>query len=81
MLIEVTAGETWTGMARLQVTAVERSYEVLAVEATLDYPRGVYTTDIGGPFVVLTTPVFDGTVALDLSVLHGICRTAPPAAP
>ena len=81
MLIEITAGGTWTGMATLEVTAVQQRHGGLNVLATLDYPTGPCTDDIGNPFVVLTTPVFDSPVVLDLSVLHGIVRTAPPVTP
>ncbi|HEV2371844.1 MAG TPA: hypothetical protein VGS19_06715 [Streptosporangiaceae bacterium] len=67
MLIEVTAGQTPTGMARLEVTAVTLSHGTLLVQAGLHYPDGAATADMGSPFAALTTPAFDGPVSLDLS--------------
>lgn len=77
MLIEVTGGSTWTGLAVLRVGAVRMlSGPTLLVEATLDYPPpgSGHTRDLGRPFAVLATPVFDGTVMVDISVMHGIQR-------
>jgi hypothetical protein len=76
MLIEVAAGKTSTGSARLEVTAVDRIHSGLKIQATLHYPTGNHggSRDLGSPFVVLTTPALDGYVYLDLSVLHGIRR-------
>jgi hypothetical protein len=78
MLIEVAAGRTSTGSARLEVTSVERTASGLEVLAALHYPTSGQASrrDIGSPFVVLMTSAFDGYVYLDLSVLHGIRRRA-----
>ena len=81
MLIEVTGGSTWTGLAVLRVGAVRMlSGPTLLVEATLDYPPpgSGHTRDLGRPFAVLATPVFDGTVMVDISVMHGIQRGVEP---
>ena len=81
MLIEVAGGTTWTGLAEIEAAALTLDCGVLTVGASLRYPPGIATRDQGSPFVILKTPVHDGTVALDLSVLHGIQRVAPSVPP
>jgi hypothetical protein len=69
MLIEITGGWTGTGMVRLEVTALVLRHGTLRAEVILHYPAGAATADIGSPFVVVTAPLYEGTVALDLSML------------
>ena len=70
MLIEITAGSTWTGMVRLEATRLVLRHGTLRAEVVLHDPAGAATADIGNPFVVMTAPLYEGTVALDLSELH-----------
>jgi hypothetical protein len=72
MLIEITAGWTGTGMARLEATGLALRHGTLRAEAVLHYPAGAATADIGNPFVVLAAPLYEGLVALDLSVLRDL---------
>jgi hypothetical protein len=69
VLVEVAGGWTGTGMARLEVTKLVWEHETLRIEARVRYPAGPSTADIGNPFVVLTTPAFEGALSLSLSVM------------
>ena len=90
MLVEVAGGQAGTGMAKLEVTTLRLYCGELTVYAVLRYPATgeLATRDIAYPFVTLTTPVHEGVVSLDLSVIRDtesvvrhIKKVAPLAAP
>lgn len=68
MLVEVTVGATPSGSDWVEITALAMHDGVLRVQAAEHRPA-IGTADIGNPFAVVATPVRDGPVALDLSVV------------
>jgi hypothetical protein len=66
MLIEVAGGATPSGSISVKVTSMVLREEVLEVRAAKHRPDGG-RRDIGAPYAVVATPIWDGRVALDLT--------------
>jgi hypothetical protein len=65
MLIEVAGGATPSGDIRVEITSLVRRDAVLRVKATLKWPE-MGKDDIGHPFAVVATPIWDRPMVLDL---------------